>query len=72
MPNKPGKPTEITPQNLMTAAPSLSATPVPQPELANIVEQNVKPMVTDAQRIAAETSVSGRQAVSRGTMFLAF
>lgn len=70
--NKPGKPTDITPRNPMTAAPSLSATPVPQPELANIVEQNVKPMVTDAQRIAAETSVSGRQAVSRGTMFLAF
>src|SRR5215472_6293658 len=30
------------------------------------------PMVTEAQRVAAETSVSGRRAVSRGTMFLAF
>jgi undecaprenyl-diphosphatase len=29
-------------------------------------------MVTEAQRVAAETSVSGRRAVSRGTMFLAF
>jgi undecaprenyl-diphosphatase len=29
-------------------------------------------MVTEAQHIAAETSVSGRRAVSRGTMFLAF
>ncbi len=28
--------------------------------------------MTEAQRIAAETSVSGRRAVSRGTMFLAF
>jgi membrane-associated phospholipid phosphatase len=30
------------------------------------------PMVTEARRVAAETSVSGRRAVSRGTMFLAF
>ncbi len=30
------------------------------------------PMVTGARRVAAETSVSGRRAVSRGTMFLAF
>jgi undecaprenyl-diphosphatase len=30
------------------------------------------PVVTEAQRVAAETSVSGRRAVSRGTMFLAF
>ncbi len=29
-------------------------------------------MVTEAQRVAAETSVSGRRAVSRGTMFLVF
>src|SRR5437588_12417124 len=42
------------------------------PELAATVEQNVKPVVTEAQRIAAQTSVSGRKAVSRGTMFLAF
>src|SRR6266699_7325911 len=46
--------------------------PVSPPEIATIVEQNVKPVVTEAQRIAAETSVSGRRAVSRGTIFLAF
>jgi membrane-associated phospholipid phosphatase len=35
-------------------------------------EQNVAQVVTEAQRIAAQTSVSGRRAVSRGTIFLAF
>src|SRR5260370_41949824 len=48
-----------------------SGLPVSPPEIATIVEQNVKPAVTEAQRIAAETSVSGRRAVSRGTIFLA-
>jgi undecaprenyl-diphosphatase len=42
------------------------------PQIASAVEQNVKPVVGEAQRIAAETSVSGRKAVSRGTIFLAF
>ncbi len=46
--------------------------PITPPEIATIVEQNVKPVVTEAQRIAAETSVSGRRAVSRGTILLAF
>ena len=50
------------------ASPTLPITP---PEIATIVEQNVKPVVTEAQRIAAETSVSGRRAVSRGTILLA-
>ena len=49
-----------------------TAIPISPPEIAAIVEQNVKPVVTEAQRIAAETSVSGRRAVSRGTIFLAF
>src|SRR5947209_16283223 len=42
------------------------------PQLAATVEQNVKPVMTEAQHIAAKTSFSGRRAVSRGTMFLAF
>ena len=42
------------------------------PQFAATVEQNVKPVMTEAQRIAAQTSFSGRKAVSRGTMFLAF
>ncbi|TMB83876.1 MAG: phosphatase PAP2 family protein [Chloroflexi bacterium] len=42
------------------------------PELAATVEQNIKPVMTEAQHIAAQTSFSGRKAVSRGTMFLAF
>src|SRR5437763_10590427 len=42
------------------------------PKLTTSVEQNVKPMVAEAQQVAAKTSVSGRHAVSRGTIFLAF
>ena len=42
------------------------------PQFAATVEQNVKPVMTEAQHIAAQTSFSGRKAVSRGTMFLAF
>nr|HET6904318.1 phosphatase PAP2 family protein [Ktedonobacteraceae bacterium] len=42
------------------------------PQITSAVEQNVKPVVNEAQRIAAQTSFSGRKAVSRGTMFLAF
>jgi membrane-associated phospholipid phosphatase len=51
------------------AIPTLPITP---PEITTIVEQNVKPALNEAQRIAAETSVSGRHAVSRGTILLAF
>src|SRR5437588_876208 len=60
-------------------------TPVPLPSInipppiASAVEQNVMPVVneaqrvaTEAQRVAAETSVSGRTAVSRGTILLIF
>jgi undecaprenyl-diphosphatase len=39
----------------------------PLPQLPPIPE-----IATEAQRVAAETSVSGKRAVSRGTMFLAF
>lgn len=42
------------------------------PQFTTTVEQNVKPVVAEAQRAAALTSVSGRRAVSRGTIFLAF
>src|SRR5690242_11499203 len=46
--------------------------PAPLPQISSTVEQNIKPAVTEAQRVAAQTSVSGRRAVSRGTIFLAF
>jgi membrane-associated phospholipid phosphatase len=42
------------------------------PQLTLMVERNVKPVIAEAQRTAAQTSVSGRRAVSRGTIFLAF
>jgi membrane-associated phospholipid phosphatase len=42
------------------------------PQVTTTVEQNVKPVVQEAQRIAAQTSVSGRRAVSRGTILLVF
>lgn len=48
-----------------------SAAAIPA-QIASSIEQNVKPVVSEAQRVAAETSVSGRRAVSRGTIFLAF
>src|SRR5690242_4447580 len=44
----------------------------PLPQISSAVEQNIKPAVAEAQRVAAQTSVSGRRAVSRGTIFLAF
>ena len=37
-----------------------------------IVEQNVKPIVAKVQQVATKTSITGRHAVSRGTIFLAF
>src|SRR6266851_3409327 len=39
------------------------------PQFTSTVEQTV---MTEAQRIAAQTAYSGRKAVSRGTIFLAF
>ena len=50
----------------------VSAPAVVLPQIATAVEQNVKPVMNEAQRIAAETSVSGRHAVSRGTIILVF
>ncbi|GER88489.1 hypothetical protein KDW_26510 [Dictyobacter vulcani] len=41
----------------------------PQVKLPDV---QVPPVMTEAQRVAAATSVSGRRAVSRGTMFMAF
>ncbi|HET9918652.1 MAG TPA: phosphatase PAP2 family protein [Ktedonobacteraceae bacterium] len=41
-------------------------------QVVTSVEQNVKPVVEEAQRVAAQTSVSGRRAVSRGTILLIF
>lgn len=42
------------------------------PALSETLEQNVKPVLNEAQQIAATTSVSGRRAVSRGAIILAF
>ena len=48
------------------------ALPLLPPVVASaVVEQNIKPVVNEAQRIAVQTSVSGRHAVSRGTIFMA-
>jgi membrane-associated phospholipid phosphatase len=61
-PQPPAKPDEATKQGPAVVLPQISSA----------VEQNIKPAVTEAQRVAAETSVSGRRAVSRATIFLAF
>lgn len=62
---KPDQPAKSSIPNAAEAQPALL-------QIATAVEENVKPAVSEAQRIAAETSVSGRRAVSRGTIFLAF
>ena len=59
MSSNPSKPTDTT-QPKTADAP----TPVKLPEIA--------PVMNEAQRVAAETSVSGRRAVSRGTIFMIF
>lgn len=48
----------------------LTAVSTALPQIATTVEQNVKPVMEEAQRTAARTSFSGRHAVSRGTIFL--
>lgn len=42
------------------------------PALNEILAQDVKPVLSEAQQMAATTSVSGRRAVSRGAIILAF
>ncbi|QBD81567.1 phosphatase PAP2 family protein [Ktedonosporobacter rubrisoli] len=53
-----------------------TAETAPKPALPQVnlpdISATVEPVVAEAQRVAAQTSVSGRKAVSRGTMFLAF
>ena len=63
---------KTTQPSAQSAEASKSKLAVPIPPINSTVEQNIKPAVTEAQRVAAETSVSGRHAVSRGTIFLAF
>ncbi len=48
------------------STPPLPLTPEIASQVVTTVEQNVKPVLDEAQRVAAETSVSGRGAVSRG------
>jgi undecaprenyl-diphosphatase len=62
MSNNTGEPTDVD-----TLASTDQFAPLPQFNLAD-----VQPVVTEAQRVAAESAVSGRRAVSRGTMFMAF
>ena len=68
MPGDTSQPIKNTGQDSTTGAGS----GLPLPPLGTTLEQNVVPVVTEAQRLAAESSVSGRRAVSRGTIFLAF
>src|SRR5438552_3499339 len=73
MPVKKRKFPEVpSPKTLEAKTPLTQVTPVNLTDVANaVVEQNVIPAVNEAQRLAAETSVSGRSAVSRGTIFMA-
>ncbi|GAC1388370.1 MAG: hypothetical protein NVS4B12_20780 [Ktedonobacteraceae bacterium] len=49
-----------------------SSTDTTEPTASIPLPQVPLPDITEVQRVAAETSYSGRKAVSRGTMFLAF
>ncbi len=42
------------------------------PAITETLEHNVKPVLNEVQQVAATTSVSGRKAVSRGAIILAF
>ncbi|MBE3558476.1 MAG: phosphatase PAP2 family protein, partial [Ktedonobacteraceae bacterium] len=52
-----------------TTDPTKSGKPL---EITARIEQNVRPLVSEVQRRAAKTSVSGRHAVFRGRLFLLF
>ncbi len=54
------------PNNSSSPSDSIDPLAVPLPPV------NLPDIATEAQRVAAESSYSGRRAVSRGTMFLAF
>ena len=69
MPGNTSKPGTRTGTNTISNLPSPD---VVIPQITSTVEQNVKPAMTEAQRIAAQNAFSGRKAVSRGTIFLAF
>ncbi len=49
-----------------------SSTDETEPQGAPLPPVNIPEIATEVQRVAAESSYSGRRAVSRGTMFLAF
>src|SRR5689334_19260156 len=61
------RPTDIN--NAQPQQPLPISTP---PVQIKLPEVQVPPALTEAQRAAAESSVSGRRAISRGTMFMAF
>lgn len=69
-PGQPGK----TATNATSGGAEAAINTLPQvvPQVVTTVDQNVRPVVEEAQRIAAQTSVSGRRAVSRGTVLLIF
>ncbi len=49
-----------------------SSTDATEPLVVPLPQVNIPEIATEAQRVAAQSSYSGRKAVSRGTMFLAF
>ncbi|GCE27169.1 hypothetical protein KDA_26530 [Dictyobacter alpinus] len=61
----------VIPEQINTDANAIKVQTPPLPQV-KLPEVQVPPVMTEAQRLAAESSVSGRRAVSRGTMFMAF
>jgi membrane-associated phospholipid phosphatase len=69
MPEKKGKPSKVVNtevNEVKTVLPQM-----PPATVLPVTTSNVIPAVNEAQRMAAVTSVSGRSAVSRGTIFMA-
>ncbi|GCE05553.1 phosphatase PAP2 family protein [Dictyobacter aurantiacus] len=67
---KPGKKTQPEqPTPGTTTIKTRPSDPLPQVRLPEV---QMPPVMTEAQKAAAQSSVSGRRAVSRGTMFMAF
>ena len=63
---------KVTDENARRASTSSIRAEENTPAIGEALEQNVKPVLNEAQQLAATTSVSGRKAVSRGMIILAF
>ncbi|HTK07952.1 MAG TPA: YegS/Rv2252/BmrU family lipid kinase [Ktedonobacteraceae bacterium] len=69
---KPMLKRKVMPEEMNPSRPLLSQPAEMAPAVSELLEHNVKPALSEAQQVAATTAVSGRKAVSRGMIILAF